>query len=113
MRHLASSGVDPYTALSGAAGALFGERKSSAVIGMLKQIGKVENIQVFLSLVKRKQPTSSSSVNIAASGKRPSPTRLMGFGHRIYKTADPRVKLCKDLALEVCSHFEFCWVLCM
>ena len=27
MRHLASSGVDPYTALSGAAGALFGERK--------------------------------------------------------------------------------------
>jgi citrate synthase len=27
MRHLASSGVDPYTALSGASGALFGERK--------------------------------------------------------------------------------------
>ena len=28
IRHLASSGVDPYTALSGTAGALYGERKA-------------------------------------------------------------------------------------
>ena len=27
MRHLTSSGVDPYTALAGAGSALFGERK--------------------------------------------------------------------------------------
>ncbi|KAI9366849.1 citrate synthase-like protein [Zopfochytrium polystomum] len=114
MRHLASSGVDPYTALSGAAGALFGERKSTAVIGMLKQIGKVENIQVFLSLVKRKQTIVSgpngtlvaSSSNRTPTGGRPTqPTRLQGFGHRIYKTHDPRVKIAKELALELFEIF--------
>ncbi|KAJ3416981.1 hypothetical protein HDV05_007463 [Chytridiales sp. JEL 0842] len=110
MRHLASSGVDPYTALSGAAGALFGERKASAVIGMLKQIGKVENIQVFLTMIKRKQAVSSTSLSLSGAtgsqsglAKKAKPMRLMGFGHRIYKTADPRVKICKDLALELFS----------
>ncbi|KAJ3102649.1 hypothetical protein HDU96_009557 [Phlyctochytrium bullatum] len=105
MRHLASSGVDPYTALSGASGALFGERKASAVIGMLRQIGKVENIQIFLSLVKRKQTFSGSVLDQGGSSStassRARPTRLMGFGHRIYKTHDPRVKICKGLALEL------------
>ncbi|KAJ3201035.1 hypothetical protein HDU67_001639 [Dinochytrium kinnereticum] len=109
MRHLASSGVDPYTALSGASGALFGERKSSAVIGMLRQIGKVENIQVFLSMVKRRQtitgslsdPIPTAADAVPKSTARSRPTRLMGFGHRIYKTHDPRVKICKELALEL------------
>ncbi|KAJ3105456.1 hypothetical protein HDU97_008072 [Phlyctochytrium planicorne] len=111
MRHLASSGVDPYTALSGAAGALFGERKSSAVIDMLRQIGKVEHIQVFLSMVKRRQTVTGSLADPpmspetakknAGSASRARPTRLMGFGHRIYKTHDPRVRICKNLALEL------------
>ncbi|KAI8849551.1 citrate synthase-like protein [Chytridium lagenaria] len=109
MRHLASSGVDPYTALSGSAGALFGERKASAVIGMLRQIGKVENIQVFLSMVKRKQtitgslsdPIVTPDVSMKTKTQRSRPTRLMGFGHRIYKTHDPRVRICKGLAMEL------------
>ncbi|KAJ3170115.1 hypothetical protein HDU87_008832 [Geranomyces variabilis] len=83
MRHLMSSGVDPYTALSGAAGALFGERKSAAVIGMLEKIGKVEKIQLFLTQVKR------------TAGK------LVGFGHRIYKKGDPRVRIAKKMAFEL------------
>ncbi|KAJ3170840.1 hypothetical protein HK101_011322 [Irineochytrium annulatum] len=112
MRHLASSGVDPYTALAGAAGALFGERKSGAVIDMLRNIGKVENIQVFLSVVKRRQTlygksetgallTSMPGVASPTASGRQKPTRLMGFGHRIYKTHDPRVKICKAIALEL------------
>lgn len=86
MRHLISSGVDPYTALSGAAGALFGERKSSSVISMLKEIGSVDNIEAFLDRIKS-PPTTA--------GKKPP--RLMGFGHHIYKSGDPRVRLCKKL----------------
>ncbi|KAJ3019903.1 hypothetical protein HKX48_001627 [Thoreauomyces humboldtii] len=100
MRHLMSSGVDPYTALSGAAGAIFGERKASAVIDMLKQIGKVEKIQLFLTKIKRKD--SSAGVSGAGKGQRSDrPLRLMGFGHRIYKHGDPRVKIAKKMAFEL------------
>ncbi|KAI8893375.1 citrate synthase-like protein [Globomyces pollinis-pini] len=99
IRHLTSSGVDPYTALSGAAGALFGERKGSAVVDMLKKIGTVENIDEFLNSIKK-----SSRSSMIASGETPvknKSARLMGFGHRIYKTIDPRVRICKQLTLEL------------
>ncbi|KAJ3275160.1 hypothetical protein HDV01_001299 [Terramyces sp. JEL0728] len=98
MRHLASSGVDPYTALAGSAGALFGERKSTEVVDMLKKIGKVENIDAFLSSIKL-----SSRSSIIAAGDTPSAksSRLMGFGHRIYKNGDPRVKIFKKLTLQL------------
>lgn len=69
MRHLASSGVDPYTALSGSAGALFGEHKSASVITMIQNIGSVANIDAFLESMK----ASNSSGN-------ESKVRLMGFG---------------------------------
>lgn len=111
MRHLTSSGVDPYTALSGSAGALFGERKASAVIDMLRQIGKVEKIQLFLSMVKRKETdaaalfSSNRMGNAKQAPKTNRPLRLMGFGHRIYKSGDPRVRIAKKLAFEVTTAF--------
>ncbi|KAJ3133938.1 hypothetical protein HK100_004008 [Physocladia obscura] len=108
MRHLASSGVDPYTALSGSFGALFGERKSSAVMGMLNLIGSVENIPSFLNLVKEKKTiirtaagTLEALPTAAATTTQLKPTRLQGFGHRIYKGVDPRVSICRNLAYEL------------
>ncbi|KAJ3077097.1 hypothetical protein HDU98_008532 [Podochytrium sp. JEL0797] len=104
MRHLASSGVDPYTALSGSFGSLFGERKSSAVMIMLETIGSCENVPVFLQLVKdRKNVTKKSNGSLAAAATSGKPTRLQGFGHRIYKHSDPRVAKAKSLALELFS----------
>ncbi|KAI9333844.1 citrate synthase-like protein [Obelidium mucronatum] len=102
MRHLASSGVDPYTALSGSYGALFGERKAAAVMGMLHLIGTPSNVPQFLQLVKEKKcihkNSSTGTLEFTEGGK---PTRLQGFGHRIYKSMDPRVKIAKSLALEL------------
>jgi citrate synthase len=86
IRHLASSGVDPYTALSGAAGALFGERKSTVIIQMLTSLEKNANVATFLDSIAN------------PSGKRP---KLYGFGHVVYKT-DPRANMAKKLLLEVC-----------
>lgn len=86
MRHLASSGVDVYTAIAGAAGALYGPRHggaNEAVLRMLQKIGSVENIPKFVELVKQKK------------------VRLMGFGHRVYKNYDPRAKIIKRIAEEV------------
>ncbi len=51
MRHLTSSGVDVYTSLAGAAGALYGPRHggaNEAVLRMLQSIGSKENIPAFI-----------------------------------------------------------------
>ncbi|XP_020249629.1 citrate synthase, glyoxysomal-like [Asparagus officinalis] len=87
-RHLASSGVDVYTALAGAVGALYGPLHggaNEAVLKMLNEIGTVENIPEFIEGVK--------------SRKR----KMSGFGHRVYKNYDPRAKVIKKLAEEVFS----------
>ncbi|KAM3216489.1 Citrate synthase 2, peroxisomal [Capsicum chinense] len=87
-RHLASSGVDVYTALAGAVGALYGPLHggaNEAVLKMLSEIGSVENIPEFLEGVKNRK------------------RKMSGFGHRVYKNYDPRAKVIKKLADEVFS----------
>ncbi len=86
VRHLSSSGVDIYTAISGATGALYGPKHggaNEAVLRMLESIGKKENIPKFIDDVKNKRGL------------------LYGFGHRVYKNYDPRAKLVKKVAEEV------------
>ena len=51
---------------------------------MLEEIGEVKNIPAFIAQVK--------------DGKG---SKLMGFGHRVYKSYDPRAKIVKKLADEV------------
>ena len=67
---------------------------------MLKKIGSIDKIQAFLDTVKQ---TSRSAAKESGQSVTVKPTRLMGFGHRIYKTTDPRSRLCKQLTLEVCK----------
>jgi citrate synthase len=86
MRSIASSHVDPYSAVAGAAAALWGPLHggaNEAVLHMLEEIGSVEKVPQLIKDVKE--------------GRR----RLMGFGHRIYKNYDPRAKVIKELADEV------------
>ena len=86
MRGIGSSQVDPYSAMAGAAAALYGPLHggaNEAVLRMLKEIGTIDNVPGFIKRVK------------AGEG------RLMGFGHRIYKSYDPRAKIIKKTADEV------------
>ena len=89
MRNIGSSQVDPYSALAGAAAALYGPLHggaNEAVLRMLHEIGSKDKIPAFIEKVK------------AGEG------RLMGFGHRVYKSYDPRAKIIKrmaDLVFEV------------
>ena len=86
MRGIGSSHVDPYSAMAGAAAALYGPLHggaNEAVLRMLNEIGSVQNIPGFIKRVK------------AGEG------RLMGFGHRVYKSYDPRAKIIKKTADEV------------
>ena len=86
MRGIGSSHVDPYSAMAGAAAALYGPLHggaNEAVLRMLQEIGSANNIPAFIKKVK------------AGEG------RLMGFGHRVYKSYDPRAKIIKQTADEV------------
>ena len=87
MRVIGSSQVDPYSAMAGAAAALYGPLHggaNEAVLRMLKEIGSVDNIPGFIKRVKGGEGT-----------------RLMGFGHRVYKSYDPRATIIKRTADEV------------
>jgi citrate synthase len=85
MRNIGSSHVDPYSALAGAAAALYGPLHggaNEAVLRMLEEIGSVSRVPEFIKRVK-----SGDGNN-----------RLMGFGHRVYKSYDPRAKVIKKIA---------------
>jgi len=86
MRGIGSSQADPYSALAGAAAALAGPLHggaNEAVLRMLKEINSVKNVPDFIRRVK------------AGEG------RLMGFGHRVYKSYDPRARIIKLTADQV------------
>src|SRR3954463_1679760 len=85
MRTIGSSHADPYSALAGAAAALYGPLHggaNEAVLRMLHEIGSVSKVPEFIKKVK--------------SGE--AGNRLMGFGHRVYKSYDPRAKVIKRIA---------------
>jgi citrate synthase len=86
MRAIGSSLTDPYSAMAGAAAALYGPLHGGAneeVLRMLSAIGHVKNVPAFIEKVKKGEG------------------RLMGFGHRVYKNYDPRAKIIKRTADEV------------
>ena len=85
MRTIGSSHSDPYSSIAGAAGALYGPLHggaNEAVLRMLNEIGSVGKVPEFIKKVK--------------SGE--AGNRLMGFGHRVYKSYDPRAKVIKRIA---------------
>lgn len=86
MRAIGSSCADPYSAMAGAAAALYGPLHGGAneeVLKMLSRIDHTRNIPEFIQRVKNGEG------------------RLMGFGHRVYKNYDPRARIIKRVADEV------------
>ena len=86
MRGVGSSQSDPYSATAAAAAALYGPLHggaNEAVLRMLNEIGSKDKVPEYVKKVQ--------------SGE----GRLMGFGHRVYKSYDPRAKIIKETAHEV------------
>jgi citrate synthase len=84
VRLAGSTGANPYAAISAGVSALWGPAHggaNEAVLAMLEQIGTVDNIPKYLTMVKDKS----------------SHFRLMGFGHRVYKNFDPRAKIIREM----------------
>lgn len=86
MRGVGSSHPDPYSATAAAIAALFGPLHGGAneeVLNMLKEIGSKDKVPGYIKRAKDGE------------------FRLMGFGHRIYKSYDPRAKIIKEIAHDV------------
>jgi citrate synthase len=86
MRSIGSSHVDPFSAVAGAAAALYGPLHggaNEAVLRMLNEISTKDNVPKYIERVKRGE------------------VRLMGFGHRVYKNYDPRARIIKKAADDV------------
>jgi len=83
MRSVGSSHADPYSATAAAAAALYGPLHggaNEAVIKMLSRVGDKSRVPAFVKAVKRGEDL------------------LWGFGHRVYKSYDPRAKIIKRAA---------------
>jgi len=84
VRMVGSARVTLYAAISAGIAALWGPLHggaNQAVIEMLTDIAENKNIKQVVERAKSKK----------------DPFRLMGFGHRVYKTFDPRMKIMKKM----------------
>jgi len=88
VRLASSSGANPFACVAAGIACLWGPAHggaNQACLEMLCEIGTVDRIPEFIARAKDKD----------------DPFRLMGFGHRVYKTFDPRAKVLKQSADEV------------
>ncbi|CAD7941385.1 unnamed protein product [Amoebophrya sp. A120] len=91
VRIAGSSQANPYACVAAGIASLWGPAHggaNEAVIKMFEEIGHKENIPTFLEKVKRKE------------------TRLMGFGHRVYKNFDPRAQQMHKLCHQVLNDLD-------
>jgi citrate synthase len=88
VRLAGSSGANPFACIAAGIASLWGPAHggaNEAVLKMLTEIGTKEHIPEFLKRVKEKD----------------GHTRLMGFGHRVYKNYDPRAQVLRKSCHEV------------
>jgi citrate synthase len=88
VRLAGSSGTNPYSAIAAGISALWGPAHggaNEAVINMLEEIGSADRIDTYVDRAK----------------DRDDPFRLMGFGHRVYKSYDPRAQIIREMCHRV------------
>jgi citrate synthase len=88
VRLAGSSGTNPYSAIAAGMSALWGPAHggaNEAVINMLEAIGSVDQIGKYIAKAKDKNDSF----------------RLMGFGHRVYKSYDPRAAIIRKMTHRV------------
>lgn len=91
VRLAGSTGANPYACVSAGIGALWGPAHggaNEACLNMLETIGDASNIEEYIKRAKDKN----------------DPFRLMGFGHRVYKSYDPRAKVMRETCHDVLNE---------
>lgn len=88
VRMSGSTGTNPFAAITAGISALWGPAHggaNEACLNMLKKIGDEAHIEMYIKKAKDKN----------------DPFRLMGFGHRVYKSYDPRAKVMQKTCHDV------------
>lgn len=88
VRMAGSTGTHPFAAIAAGIAALWGPAHggaNEACLNMLKQIGDESQIETYIAKAKDKN----------------DPFRLMGFGHRVYKSYDPRAKVMQQTCYDI------------
>ena len=91
VRLAGSTGTNPYSAIAAGIAALWGPAHggaNEAVLNMLDEIGRPDNIDKYVARAKDKD----------------DPFRIMGFGHRVYKNRDPRATVMRQTCHEVLAE---------
>ncbi len=91
VRLAGSSGANPFACIAAGVSSLWGPAHggaNQAALEMLEEIGSSKNIKKYINKAKNKRDSF----------------KLMGFGHRVYKSYDPRAKILKNICDKVLSH---------
>ncbi len=91
VRLASSSGANPFACIAAGIACLWGPAHggaNQACLEMLKEIGTPDRIPEFIARAKDKN----------------DPFRLMGFGHRVYKTGDPRATILKEYCAQLAAE---------
>ncbi len=94
VRMVGSARVNLYAAISAGIAALWGPLHGGANQAVIEMLTQIEN-------------GSESCAKVVERAKDKSdPFRLMGFGHRVYKTYDPRAKIMKKMCDELLESMQ-------
>ena len=93
VRVVGSTGADPFACISAGIASLWGPAHggaNEAVLNMLKEIGTVDRIPIYINRAKDKNDNF----------------KLMGFGHRVYKNYDPRATVLRESCREILKELD-------
>ncbi|WP_027358174.1 citrate synthase [Desulforegula conservatrix] len=94
VRVVGSGKVNLYSAISAGVSALWGPLHGGANQAVIEMLTDIHENGIPLETI------------IAKAKSKKDPFRLMGFGHRVYKTYDPRAKIMKRMADKILSKFR-------
>ncbi|MCP4341025.1 MAG: citrate synthase [Desulfobulbaceae bacterium] len=96
VRMVGSARVNLYAAISSGIAALWGPLHGGANQAVIEMLTNIQN-------------DGGNCAKVVQRAKdRNDPFRLMGFGHRVYKTYDPRAKIMKKMCDELLESMQIC-----
>jgi len=93
-RQVASTRAHMYSAASAAIGALSGELHGGANVEVMKMLLEIETIDNVIPWVKKEMDKGN---------------RIMGMGHAVYRTYDPRAQVLKELSRKLAEKTKQPW----